>query len=393
MIDRYRILIVHPTVVSTGGPDQCLYGLVLYLANVTSQIYLVVPENTGVVAKYTRFIHEPWIDPNAGYYHNFRYVRSNTKLLFRNLAAYPIIRKSLTESKIDLVHTNVETAWIYGLAARSLGIPSIIHLHGLTTIGTKIGARLMPGILRRCADHLIAVSKPAADAFIQVGIPGGMISVVENGVDIGRFQPDVSEKRDGDPAGRFFIGAVGAADPRKGWHNLVNACAILKQKYPNLRCLFVGDLKAGQVKYQGRGTYHDALLRLVTEHGLQDMVEFTGVIEEMPGVYAGLDLLVQPSEIEAGPRAPIEAMACGIPVVATRVGGNSDYVQNGVSGVLCSPDDTQALANAIDCLLSDRELRRRMGIEGRRIALERFSLEAHAQKVQAIYYQLLHSSN
>jgi len=144
VIDRYRILIVHPTVVSTGGPDQCLYGLVRHLANVTSQIYLVVPENTMVVAKYTQFIHEPWIDPNAGYYHNFRYVRSNTKLLFRNLAAYPSIRKSLTESKIDMVHTNVETAWIYGWRRAALES----HLSYTYTVLPRSGQRSAPGSCR-----------------------------------------------------------------------------------------------------------------------------------------------------------------------------------------------------------------------------------------------------
>ena len=381
-----KILFINPVVDMVCGPDESLFGLIRKIDREKYSPLLIIPKESNLSAKYQEIVEELIVDRNAGYYHRFRYIGSNLRLFIMNSMGNKERLHFLKTKAPALVHTNMESAWAFGVAARRLKIPSIIHIRGLTTLNTWIGKILMPVILRSSADHFIAVSEPVAKKFSLAGIPSERITVIDNGVDISQFQPDDRVNRlsssTRDDVSNTVIGAVGSADPRKGWLTLVQACVHLRMKYPNMRCLFIGDLKMGS-------NYTKGLLNVLAMNGLQKIIQFTGVQKNMPSVYPGLDILVQPSLIEAGPRAPIEAMACGVPVVATRVGGNPDYVQDGVTGLLCDPGDPQSLAIAIDRLLSDPELRRRMGAEGRRFAIERFSLEAHTQKVEAVYDRLL----
>jgi glycosyltransferase involved in cell wall biosynthesis len=244
-----------------------------------------------------------------------------------------------------------------------------------------------------CANEFIAVSGPVARALADCGIQPDRIHPIENAVNINHFSPtETSGQTDlqnrlnkGSP----LIGAVGSANPRKGWGTLLLACALLKTNYPHIRCAFIGNLEAGDVPFYGKYTYSSILTSLIKALSLEETTLFAGMQDDIPAIISGWDLLVQPSLTEAGPRAVIEAMSAGLPVVATRVGGNMDYVADGITGLLCNENDPVDLARAISQLIMDPGRREIMGREARRVAVERFSIDVHVKKVEKVYTKLL----
>ena len=114
-----------------------------------------------------------------------------------------------------------------------------------------------------------------------------------------------------------------------------------------------------------------------------------GFYKDIPQILKCMDVYCLPSLSEGFNRSLLEAMACGLPVIATRVGGNIEIVQDGVNGLLVPPSNSERLADAIAELLRDREKARNMGFEGRRIVEENFSIEKNVEKIEAQYLQIL----
>jgi glycosyltransferase involved in cell wall biosynthesis len=148
-------------------------------------------------------------------------------------------------------------------------------------------------------------------------------------------------------------------------------------------------LAAGTVVLVGDGPLRPAAERYVRDHGLGDRVIFSGMRRDVASILAVSDIFVLASRYEGLPLAIIEAMMAGLPVVATRVGGVAELVEDGVTGLIVPPRDGEALTRALRRLLADPELRHRMGMAGRERALRDFAEDRMARETQKLYEELL----
>jgi phosphatidylinositol alpha-1,6-mannosyltransferase len=201
----------------------------------------------------------------------------------------------------------------------------------------------------------------------------GRIRVVPLGTDPGRFVPDPAAAERfrtgrGLPAGRWLV-TVARLVPHKGIDTGIEVLAHLADQHPDLRYAVIG-----------RGTYHDALLAQATELGVGDRVHIlTDVTDaELPGAFAMAEVYLGLSrqvglDAEGFGIALLEAAACGVPVVAGASGGIADAVENGVTGLMVTPDDPEAASDAVRHLLADRTLARRLGEAGRARVERRFT--------------------
>jgi glycosyltransferase involved in cell wall biosynthesis len=175
-----------------------------------------------------------------------------------------------------------------------------------------------------------------------------------------------------------IIGTLARFHKQKGYSYLLDAAVMLKENMPSVSFLLVGD---GALKSLMEEKAHSL--------GLSDSVIFTGIRRDVPEILALLDVFVLPSLWEGLPIALLEAMAAGLPVVATRVGGVPEVVVDGVTGLLVPPRDPEAFSKAILKLLQDPDLRQKMGQAGRERVMEHFSAERMVQDTEALYQQLL----
>ncbi|RKZ11331.1 hypothetical protein DRQ50_13820 [bacterium] len=179
-----------------------------------------------------------------------------------------------------------------------------------------------------------------------------------------------------------MIGVVGRLCPSKGLDVLLRAVAILLPDHPDLRLLLVGDAPPGS-------SYGDELVRLAGAEGLAGAVTFCGYVPGADRGMADLDILVVSSAAEPFGLVSLEAMAHGVPVVATTGGGSPELVRHGREGFLVTPGDPAALAASLDRLLQDPELRTAMGRRGRYRVRSRFTLPDMLDATEDLYRGLL----
>jgi glycosyltransferase involved in cell wall biosynthesis len=280
----------------------------------------------------------------------------------------------------DIVHTHGPLALVYGATAGRLAGAAVVH--------TKHGAD--PGPLRRAAirraaaslvDAYVAVSEAtAALARAHRDVSDARLVVVPNGVDLRRFGPDprarAAVRRElGVPEGAWLVGTVGRLVDVKDQALLVRAASRAGHDL-----LLVGD-----------GPERAALERLVAKLGAHSRVRFAGERADVPRLLAALDLFALTSRSEGLPLVLPEAMATGLPVVATRVGGVPQVVDDGETGFLVDPGDEPALVARLEDFAADPTRARAFGARARGVALARFSLGRMASAYEALYRSLVAS--
>lgn len=331
-----------------------------------------------------------------------------------NLTASMKIRKLDKTAGIDIVHAHATSGIIYALLSRMIRWkPSVVHVHGttagvvnafeglsLTTPEKGVKAKLSTGlslsrekIMWKSADRLIAVSNNIADELgMFYHIPSDRIHVVYNGVDVDFFKPvDLDSKKpirkelkiQGNP----MILYVGYLGPRKGLEYLLKAVSKVIEKFPE--AIFV--LLGGVPRFAGRTDYQKVLDDFIVKLGISNNVLFAGEVKHRDTLkfYAAADAFVFPTLYEGLPKALLEAMACGLPVIATKAGGNPDAVIHGETGLLTEAANSDQLAEASIHVLSNRSLAMEMGTKGRERVKEHFTWKATAKKIMAIYEELL----
>ena len=192
------------------------------------------------------------------------------------------------------------------------------------------------------------------------------------------------------PPRAAIVAVVSRLHELKGLDDFLEAAAALAARHPEVRYLIVGDrlaVKDGTVVKED--AYRASLEGLARRLGIADRVVFTGFRLDIPQILQEVAVSVLPSLSEGLSNFLLESMAAGVPVVATRVGGSPEAVGDGETGLLVPTRNAAALARAIDALLTDRDLARRMGQAGRRRMEERFSLEAMARATERLYSSLL----
>lgn len=297
-----------------------------------------------------------------------------------DLGALLRLSRLMRRERADVVHTHLWTSSLWGrLGALLARVPvRIVTEHNSDTWrrGWHFAA---DRLLARITDHFIFVSREV-EAFYQerLGLDPARGEVILNGVDLAPFDAMVDRgavrERMGLPRVAVVAGVVGRLDERKGHRYFLEAVAGLTGQEPALRGLVVGEGRE-RANIEAR---HVAL-------GLGERVRVLGYWPSLNEALAAIDVFVLPSLMEGHPLAILEAMAAGKPVVATRVGGNPEAVEDGVTGLLVPPRDPGALGRAIAALARDPERAQRMGREGRRRVEERFSLDSARRANEEVY--------
>jgi glycosyltransferase involved in cell wall biosynthesis len=291
------------------------------------------------------------------------------------------IRQFGRDKGIDIFHTHGYKADIYTYAAtRRERVVTISTCHNwpnrkLLMQAYAKGNRL---VLR----HFHHVTSPSVDVIRTLrrsGICASRIAHIPNGVEISRFQGASPRLRQELPVkDNPLIGFVGRHVNDKGGATLLGAARQVLAAHPEVHFAFVGD-----------GPDRGGWMRLAADLGIAEHVHFTGTRHDMPEVYASFDLLVLPSFDEAMPMCLLEAMASGVPVIATRVGSIPDLIVSGVTGRLTEPGDAPALTHEMIYLLDNSRTAAELGGAGRRRVDCLFSADAMARKYLAIYRQSL----
>lgn len=268
------------------------------------------------------------------------------------------------------------------IAARLAGVRVVLHgEHGREAAdpnGRDARRNRARRALRPLITTFVAVSEDLRRWLIDdVRIPARKVVTIHNGVDLARFS---GRERAAARAGlglepdTVAIGTVGRLDPVKDQARLVHAFAALAPRRPEVALVIAGD-----------GPCRLTLERMVADLELQDRVRLLGDRRDIPAILAALDVFVLPSIAEGISNTILEAMATGLPVVATAVGGNPELVKPGISGMLVPVSDPIALAAAIENYVDDGHLRDLHGKGGRQRATERFSLGRMADAYTHLY--------
>ena len=289
------------------------------------------------------------------------------------------VRHLINELRPDLLHALHLTS--YGFLAGLCDIrPTVVSVWGTDILEAPGWSPLHHAVTRYAlakADHVTATGLRLADATLRYAPRAKPVTVVPYGVDLGRFH---SPARNGRHPAILTVGAVARLSPEKGLDDLLRAVALLAGRGVALRVVLAGD-----------GPSRASLTRLAAALGIAGRVEFRGEVshEQVPAVLAELDIFVMPSRAEGFGVAALEAQAMQVPVVATRVHGIPDVVQEGVTGLLTLPRDVEALAGAIGRLAADAELRAEMGGAGRAFVEERYRWEDNTAQMERLYRSLL----
>lgn len=268
------------------------------------------------------------------------------------------------------------------VSARLAGARVICHAHtGMINDGPH--ERFRPGPLVRAllrglqlADRVVTVSEAGARG-LRPHVGRAAVRRLDNAVDATAFCPPEDSRPPGAPATVLYVGALARA---KGVVDLTSAAAALRdRRLPEWELRIVGGPN------QGGHREAEVVRAEVRRRGFGDSLvgetDPAGVRREL----AGAAVLALPSHSEGQPLAILEAMASSVPVVASRVGGVPDQVRDGVDGLLVPPGDTRALADALERLVADPQLRSRMGEDARHRVLERFDLPAWRERITALY--------
>jgi glycosyltransferase involved in cell wall biosynthesis len=307
--------------------------------------------------------------------------------IFQNFTYILKVAKDLQTEKCDIVHIIEESQFISIIRALNPRIRIVLHMH--SELLTQLDHSMIEHRLRK-ADLILGCSRYITDK-IRQNFPtlAGRCQTLYNGVDLATFinDPRKNEKRL-ESKQLLFVSKV---SPEKGLHVLVEALKEVVEKNPCVRLEIVGSLIPWHIRlfiwlsedsnvqklasFHREGlTYLDHLSNRLVLLNISNNVTFHGQIqhEQVIKFYQAADVFVQPSFIEAFGMGIIEAMACQVPVVGTKVGGIPEIVEDGKTGFLVEPGDSRALANAILELLSNDDLRIKMGENGRKRA-ESFS--------------------
>jgi glycosyltransferase involved in cell wall biosynthesis len=309
----------------------------------------------------------------------------------------PELFQKLMGEQGDIIHANFPSPYIAYLAStvsRVRGVPAVLTWHNdlppvtrMARVLVTVHDRLVLPLYLPQFSSIIATSKLYAETSHILEAHRNRVVVIPNGVDTQRFNPDIPGEemrhRLGVDRGKIvlFVGALTQWHRYKGLDVLIQAMALMRDQVPEARLVIVG---AGQLETEYR--------QLVSRHGLTSCVIFAGNVpdDELPKYYACSDMLALPSKnrSEGFGLTILEANATGKPAIGTTVGGIPSVIRDGYNGLLVPPNDPSALAEAIQKGLSDDDLLKRMGRNGRAFA-EQHDWSIVAEQTENVYKRAL----
>ena len=293
------------------------------------------------------------------------------------------IAELVRERRCVLVHgTDFITNFLGVAAAKLAGVPSVTSRVDLGHLRTGFGPwhRRLEKLTSRSADSVCANAEAVRRLCIEEeGCRPEAVSVVRNGIDLARFDRLAALPLQAPiPEGEALVAVVANLWPVKGHRLLLEAIRLAHAEIPEARFLLVGE-----------GPERPVLEARIAARGLANTVFLLGTRYDVPAILSRVHAACLPSKGEGLANALMEAMAAGLPAVATDVGGNAELVENGVTGYVVPSGDAHALAARLCDLLSDRQAARRMGAAARRKANRELSLSAMSEGYRNLYCRIL----
>ena len=297
------------------------------------------------------------------------------------------IRDFLKNQSIVILHAHdFKTTFYAWLASWNLGVKRVVTAHGSTrdSLMMKVYLFLDERVVYRFFDRIIAVGQSVAENLLGKGIRSTRVSVIPNGVDPPSSKSVHLDERIGDyftSADARVFGVIGRLFPDKGHRFFLDAFQRVVQECPGARALIVGN-----------GPLQGELARRIGELGLGGKVVLCGARLDIQDIYRQIDFVVIPSLTEGLPYVLLEALAHGIPVLATAVGDIPQVIRHGETGFLVPAGDTRALHTHMTRLLTDVDAVARMAGNGRRLVTEHYSAGRMAEQTQRLYESLIEAS-
>ncbi len=319
-----------------------------------------------------------------------KYFRQEINLFFDFLAFLELIRL-IKNQKFTIVHTHNSKAGFLGrVAAKFCGVPIVIHtIHGFSFHEDENFLRrklfiFLEKFAAKFSDKLIAVSTPLMDWGLNLNIGSKQAyCVIPDGIEMEKFR-NISntmelKKEFGISDNELVVGVVAKLWQGKGHDTILEAAPEVIKSVPNVKFIFVGE-----------GPLRERLKELVSKKGLNDKIIFAGFRADVAGVTSIFDVSVLVSHFEGLGRVILEAFILGKPVVATKVGGIPEIVKDGENGFLIPPKNSASFAVALTKLLKCKELRLRMGENGRKMMVDnRFSAGKMVEDIDRVYKELI----
>jgi L-malate glycosyltransferase len=382
-----RVLYVNHTALLSGG-ERSLLSL---LAALPDSVEVTVAAPAGELAELLA-ARGVAVVPLTGTAGSLRLHPLHTPRALAEMgAAAAQVRRAARRLGADIVHANsIRAGIVLGLAR--VPAATVVHVRDVLPPGVVSTATLR--LIAATAQAIVANSAYTAAA-VRARAPKARIEVVHNPVELSRWDParidrDAARARLGVTAtGTVLLGVVAQLSPWKGQATAVEALRLLVQEGVDARLLLIGSAKfvARSTRFDNEA-YVASLEREIARAGLQQRVSWLGERDDVPELVRALDALLLPSHEEPFGRALIEAMALGVPVLATNVGGPREIVQDGREGYLLAPLEPAAWAQAVKRLLADPALALAMGRAGRARVEREFSAERHAARVLELYARL-----
>ena len=306
-------------------------------------------------------------------------------LTSRNPLSIYKLYKLLKSHKFDIIHTHAYSAGTIGrISAFLAGVPVIIsHNHSVYDYYNRY-YHFVEWLLSLITDRIICISDIVNKFANETQrINAGKLVTIYNGIDsvysVAGKETSRLRKELGIPHNHTVISTISHMEEHKGLAYLLESASLLLESRSDIHFLLVGE-----------GTLKEELKKLSIDLKIEKNVIFAGERSDIPEILSLTDIFVLPSLREGLGLAILEAMACGKPVIATNVGGIPEIVKDGVSGILVSPKNAEALHSAMNELLEDREKLKRMGHNGKRVCNESFDSKTMIRKVEDLYDSLLY---
>lgn len=310
-------------------------------------------------------------------------ISTKSELSPKILKTFIALNKIIRTEKIDLIHAHTRvTAVSAAVASRAARIPYVTTCHGF--FKRRLG-RLLCG---SWGDKVVAISEAVKQHLMNdFGIPEEKIALIYTGVETERFLKDLTEEEKREARRKFtlenapvIIGTIGRLSPVKGQEVLLKAVPSIVKGFPKARILLIGD-----------GPDEQRLRELVLELDIEKNVVLAKSVDDTKEALSIMDVFVLPSIKEGLGLSLIEAMACGRPCVASRIGGIENVIEEGKTGLFFTPGDAEELAVAVKRILTDRLLRDILSKNGREKASKYFDIGKMATKMEMLYKEVVYA--
>jgi len=274
----------------------------------------------------------------------------------------------------DLIHGHgLRGAWIAGLAAWKTGKPFLFTAHNLAPTRMSRISRFALAWTAEQAAGIIAVSEAVAESLVRCGIARESITVIPNGIDLALYDFPMAESNN-----RATILGIGRLSPEKGFPTLIEAMALILKHQPEAALVLAGE-----------GPERERLNLLASTFGLESRVSMPGFVEDVAELLADAAVVAIPSLEEGQGIVALEAMAAGVPVVATQVGGLMETITHEETGLLVPASDPATLADAILRFLRDDSLRNRLVAAARKRVEDQYTVGKMVDRTAGLYGQTL----